>query len=528
MRQFVRAALLVGVLMLIAVSCQETRITADNTTAVLDELESKLDWLDHRTSLERWQLYTTGETDSLSFFDELYNYVISDNESFRVLQQADKLLKDDKERRRCDLLFDALMIGRVEGKPSVVRLRDSLATVDITYRAEFEGEERTAPDLYRIYRNDLSTTRRERAYRAWVSVGERLADGLERLIRLRNQQVRKLGYNNYPAMVFKLQGLKPVDYTTLLDRLDSLSVGPYMDIVDDIKNRLGKDYLELWDLHYAFSDVDLQVDRHFAVDTQLVLIKSALEGIGFDIDKLPIYLDLTSRPGKSQLAYAFAIKAPYDVRVLANQTDGLYSATVLTHELGHAIHSTQLQQEQPLFNTHISGIWHEAVAQIVAALMTEEDFLTTHAGVPPELAASYLANKRKQDIIYLRTTLMRLQFEYQAYINPTGDLNRMYWDLFERYMMLPRHDDLKPWAALIYYTTHPLYLQNYLYADMVAAQTVAHLRRNYSTIVDNPKTGAFLVQNYMRFGSRYDWRELLERGTDEKLNPDYFIERLAL
>jgi len=95
-------------------------------------------------------------------------------------------------------------------------------------------------------------------------------------------------------------------------------------------------------------------------------------------------------------------------------------------------------------------------------------------------------------------------------------------------MMLPRHDDLKPWAALIHYTTHPVYLQNYLYADIITAQTRDYLKRNYSSLVNNPTVGSFLIQNYLRFGSRYDWRELLKRGTDEDLNPGYLISKLEI
>jgi Zn-dependent M32 family carboxypeptidase len=32
----------------------------------------------------------------------------------------------------------------------------------------------------------------------------------------------------------------------------------------------------------------------------------------------------------------------------------------------------------------------------------------------------------------------------------------------------------------------------------------------------------------MRFGSRYPWEELLERGTGEPLNPQYLIAQLGL
>jgi peptidyl-dipeptidase A len=148
--------------------------------------------------------------------------------------------------------------------------------------------------------------------------------------------------------------------------------------------------------------------------------------------------------------------------------------------------------------------------------------------MPVEVIDRYIAAKQERGIIYLRTTLMRLYFEYEAYSNPNRDLNKLYWNLFEKYLKLPRHDEIKPWAAIIHYTTHPVYLHNYLIADIIAAQTINFLKRNYGTVVDNPMVGSFLVQNYFRFGSRYDWRELLERGTGERLNPKYLINRLGI
>jgi peptidyl-dipeptidase A len=119
-------------------------------------------------------------------------------------------------------------------------------------------------------------------------------------------------------------------------------------------------------------------------------------------------------------------------------------------------------------------------------------------------------------------------FEYEAYLNPNRELNRLYWDLFEQYMLLPRHEDVRPWASLIYYTTHPVYLQNYLYADMIAAQTIDALEDMYGEIVGNESFSSFLNQNYFRFGGRYEWRDLLERGTGERLNPEHLIRRLGI
>ena len=509
----------------LVISCQETPITRDQVLATMDSLEHKMDWLDYRIAQETWNLYTTGTADSLAYFQGLYNYLISDKETARILKQGEKLLTDEVDIRRLKLILSSFAGGQVETNTLISSLRDSLTQVDISFRAEFEGKQYEQNELYKIYQSDKKRSRREKAYRAYCQIGEKLADGVTRLFRLRNQEARKLGYNNYLSLIFSSQDIDSRKYLQLLQQLDSLSVQPYKAIIHDIQSRLHLDYTEVWDLAYAYYNTTKKVDAFFPADSQLVFIKNSLKPLGFNLDKMPIYFDLAPRLQKSQFAYAFPIKIPYDIRVLANITDGMYSNSVLFHEVGHAVHFASIVQDRPLFANSVDASWSEGMAQIFASFCDNELWLKKYAHLPPSLVESVKQTRRDLDIIYLRTTLTRLMFEYEMYNNPNRDANKLYWDLFERYMMLPRHDDLYPWAGIIHYTTHPVYLQNYLYADMITAQTLAKLRDMYGDIVDNPSVGAFLVQNYFRFGARYDWRDLLERGTGERLNPEYLINR---
>ncbi len=528
MRRITLSLLLALVSVLALSSCQEPRLTTKEVLNLLDSLEAKFEWLDYRLTEETWELYTAGHSDSLEFYRGLYNYVISDQKTFKQLQNGKHLLTDEVDKRRWELVYTTFLLSQVETQRPISRLRDSLAAVDINYRAEFEGEQRTAEFLYKTYRTDSNRGRRKDAYRAWCSIGLELADGLERLFRLRNQQARKLGYNNFLAMTFSLQEIDNDYYLSLLRRLDSLSEEPYQQILDKTKRKLRQQEIEICDFAYAYADINEEVDRYFPADSQMPYLKRSLKELGFNLDKLPIYFDLEPRGGKSQFAYAFTIKPPYDMRVLANLSDGLYSTWVLLHEIGHALHSTYIDQDRTLFASALSGGWSEGMAQTVAALCDERQWLEEYAHMPTGLIDRYLTSKREQDVIYLRTTLLRLYFEYEAYTNPDRDLNKLYWDLFEKYLMLPRHDEIKPWAAIIHYITHPVYLQNYLIADMIAAQTLDFLKESYGAVVDNPIVGSFLIQNYFRFGARYDWRELLERGTGEKLNPKYLMDRFGI
>jgi hypothetical protein len=223
--------------MMLATSCQERQASAADVALVLDSLEHKLEWLDYRLALEGWRYLTQGYSDSNWFYNRLYNHVVGDNHYFDILEKAKPYLTGEIDQRRYELLYGAVLLRRVESRPDIVQLRDSLSALDITYRAEFEGEPRHANFLYATHRSDRNRVRREMAYRAWRAVGHESADGLQRLIRLRNQQAGREGYNNYLAATFKAQGIESGDYLELLHRLDSLSSERYRTILQAVRRR---------------------------------------------------------------------------------------------------------------------------------------------------------------------------------------------------------------------------------------------------------------------------------------------------
>ena len=512
-----------------SVFCDENKQGNADIISILDNYEQKSEWLNYRISIEQWKLYTTGQADSLEFYNGLYRHLIQDEELQKAVRQSKPNLSDEEDLRRFQLVKSSVLSGKIELNPQIESLRDSLSNLNILYRAQFEGEKANNNVLYQIYRTDNKQSRREAAYRAYVSVGAEMQEGLGKLFKLRNQKSKKLGYNNYFGLSLQYQDIKVNKYLSLLQKLDTLSEKKYINILEKVKNKLRITKPEIWDVSYAYKDIYKRIDSYFPVDSQLLFVKKSLKAIGYNLDKLPIYFDLDSREGKSQYAYAFTIKAPHDMRVLANLTPGILSTKTLMHEVGHALHSAYIRQNHSLFSSSmIDGIWAEAMAQTVAAFVNDPKWLKDYAHISEVVVNEYLTAKQELDIIYLRTTLMRLMFEFEAYRNPNQNLNELYWDLFERYLMLPRHDDIYPWASIIHYTTHPVYLHNYLYADMIAAQNKSFLEENYGSPIDNENTRSFLSQNYFRFGAKYDWRELLKRGTDSKLKPEHFITQLGL
>jgi hypothetical protein len=187
-----------------------------------------------------------------------------------------------------------------------------------------------------------------------------------------------------------------------------------------------------------------------------------------------------------------------------------------------------ISQDRALFVNECHPNWREGITSLFASLCKDSLWLEQFASVPPSLAERYMASQKKADIISLRILLAHLKFEHEMYTNSERDLNKLYWDILEQNLLIPRSEDLVIWPHIDAFSYNPVQLQTALYGDMIAAQTTAYLEKQYGGLLSNSEAYSFLVQNYMRFGSRYPWEELLERGTGEPLNPKYLIDRLGL
>jgi Zn-dependent M32 family carboxypeptidase len=94
------------------------------------------------------------------------------------------------------------------------------------------------------------------------------------------------------------------------------------------------------------------------------------------------------------------------------------------------------------------------------------------------------------------------------------DLNQLWSKTRAKYLFVS--ENLTPqWTAQSIYTTHPVYFQNYILAEMIAAQTIIHLQQKYGRLLNNNEVSKFLIENYFGPGASIDWPEKIERATGQ-------------
>lgn len=507
-------------------ACQEEKITPEKVQVTLDSLEMKLDWLNYRLAEQQWEAYTGGRADSLEFYKSLYKHVLSNPATFNILNQGLNLLKEEEDLRRLELLRSFFLTHVVENQKEISSLRDSLEFLKKTFEPEFMGSKIPIKDILDTLYYNKNRIHREMAYRARYAVGHKMDKGMERLFRIRNQEAHRNGYNNYLSMLFNREEYNQDEIYRFLNELKTLTENTYEAIIQNVCSGLALREVEIWDIPFYYAALFKEIDDYYPADSQLKYMNAGLSEIGFSLNKLPLYFDLEYVPEMMPELHSLLIKSPFDQRITGKLGDGVQNANALVKQVGEALYASHIAQEKPIFNYLNDDTWTLSMKTIFAFITEDRNWLERYIPMPRDLRERYLKAQREWKFINLRMLLVNLAFELEAYTNPRRDLNKVYWDIYEKYTLLPRHDDIKVWAVNMIYVERPLAQKNSLLADIVAAQTIAYLKKNYGSMVGNPETKAFLVQNYFRFGSRYKWRELVQRGTGEELNPRYYMSYL--
>jgi peptidyl-dipeptidase A len=105
-------------------------------------------------------------------------------------------------------------------------------------------------------------------------------------------------------------------------------------------------------------------------------------------------------------------------------------------------------------------------------------------------------------------------------------LNRLWSKTRSKYLFV-KENETPQWASQSIFTTHPIYFQNYIIADLIAAQTIAHLKDSHGTLLDNPEVSKFLISNYYAPGASIDWQDKIEKATGRKLRAEPLNQQLT-
>ena len=463
----------------------------------------------------------------------------------RVLQASDVDVLTRRRLRRLELAYRSKqapvdMLDRITGAEAAIQETYS------TFRADFEGRKVSDNELEDILRSSTDSARVEAAWEARKQIGSVVAEDLRQLADLRNEAARAIGFPDYWHAQLLLDELDPNRLLDILDQVDSATRRPFRAMKRDLDRHLARRFgvrqrdLRPW--HYAdpFFQETPEVfappaDPLYAERDVVELAAETYRRLGFgNIDAILARSDLYPREGKNQHAYAVDIDREGDVRTFLNVERNARWMGTLLHELGHTIYQDGIDRTELPYDLRDDpqGFLNEGFAMFCEHPTTNPVWLHEMVGLSAEeadrLAPSLVAQETASLLAFVRWCLTIVHFERGFYADPRQDLNRLWWDLEERYQQIPRPDrrDTPDWAAKVHVATAPVYYQKYLLGRLFSAQLLRKMERDPDLggwWQGRPRSGDYIKRALFMPGARYPWTELVERVTGEPLG----VEALA-
>ena len=535
-------------------------------TALADRIEAlraELQPLEKAAAEAFWQLNVTGEErwqeESARLNGEI-RLVLSRPEPYAFLRDAvaDANGSDPLLRRQAVLLRNAHAENQIspEAIERMVALEASLENHFNTFRAELDGKKVGDNEIRGILEKSDDPGLRQRAWEASKQIGLEVEQELRELARLRNAAAGEVGWSSFYSMSLELDELDESEVFSILDRVLTGSQAPWEEYKRALDERqatkfgIGADELRPW--HYAdpfFQEAPAEgvdLDRWFEGGSIEDLVTGYFDAVGFDVRSILARSDLYEKEGKCQHAFCADIDRSGDIRVLCNLEETEYWVATMLHELGHAVYDAGIDPSLPFFlRTSAHTIVTEASAMLFGRLSRAGAWLTRYAGMPDaeaRAADEALAEGRRAQHLYLsRWVPVMAWFERELYRDPEQDLNRLWWDLVERFQSLVRPDDRNEpssgyadWAAKIHFSVAPAYYQNYLLGEMTASQLQAFLFEQlgggddvWQRYVATPEVASFLNGRVFRLGRSTDWRGAIKNATGRTLDPAPFLAEVA-
>jgi peptidyl-dipeptidase A len=496
-------------------------VAADS--AWLVEIQHRMEKVDTMFAAATWEYYQGGYyAGDLERASKEYQILVYTKYNIDRLKRIQGLFKDPVLDRAARLAYIKYLTDWCYYGTDIGDAQMSLIKTFIEFRAHFEGQDRTDIYLRRILHGDPGRERREMAWHARISICEKIAKNLKMLVQDRNRMARYRDFDNFVEFQLNSIGLTQDGLLKLLDGLNLASRDKYLEIYMHKKNRLNLDKLQIWDILYQ-PDL-LEFDSAFKKNEVVPTMYNAFGALGFNLDKTNILLEIEPRSYKLQSGLCMAIQVPNDMRISAQIVDGFSSYRVLFHEYGHALHNSFINRDHYIMRVRTDGVICESMASICEELLYRPHWLNKYMKFSEKEISVLVPKLKESRIIELRIALAYTYFEMELYRTNAENPDKLFWDIMERVLFCGRQDGSEAWASVHHFTDSPVYYQNYILGDLIAAQTMQHIRKLNGSIIDNPATAEYLINRCYKYGALYNWFDLVELATGEKLDTKYYLE----
>lgn len=525
----------------------------------ISRYDSVVQPLAKETALAYWNASISGKDEDWKKSEDLsinLTKIYSNKEDFAILKKikesgavADALLK-----RQLDVLYNNYLGNQVDTAllNSVIKMQTGVEKKFSNFRTEIDGKKLSDNDVEALLKTSTNSAELQKIWETQKTIGTLVSQDIIALVKKRNEIAKQLGFSNYHEMSLKLSEQEPAEINSLFDELDNLTRDSFASLkgeIDDFlskRDKVAKENLMPW--HYqnrffqeapAIYSVDF--DKYYKNQNIETLTTGYYSSLGLDIADMLAKSDLYEKPGKNQHAYCTDIDRLGDVRVLCNIKPNYNWMGTMLHEFGHANYDKYIDFELPYsLRNPAHSFTTEAIAMFFGRMAANAQFLVdmklTDTADAAKVSEEGFKVLRLEQLTFSRWAQVMYRFEKGLYENPDQDLNKLWWDLVEKYQMLKRPEgrNQPDWATKIHIALYPCYYHNYLLGELLASQLNHYIA---ATVLksDNFRQGYFGKQEVGQYlkdkvfmpGARYPWNDMIEKATGEKLTAKYYAEQFV-
>ncbi len=520
----------------------------------------KIKPLEKQANLAWWEAAVTGDPNAYDRSSELtlqIRRIYSDAKDFAYLRELkdSRQIKDKLLARQLTVLHNSYLSNQIEPEllKQIVELGTEIEKNFSTFRAAIDGRKVTDNEIKQILKSETDSTKRQQAWLASKQVGQAVAGDIVRLVKLRNQAARKLGFNNYHTMALATGEQDVKDLDKIFAELYRLTNEPFRKVKTELDAILARqsgvspEKLMPWHYHDPFFQetpmvYDLDLDVYYQGRNIEQLAAKFYQGLGLPVEQILANSDLYEKEGKNPHAFCTHIDREGDVRILCNiQSNETWMETTL-HELGHGVYDKYLDFDSPyVLRSPAHPFTTEAIAMFFGRLSRNPAWMQEMLGLSDTQRAEIKTVSGKymqlKQLIFARWDMVMYSFEKELYANPDQDLNKLWWDMVEKYQLVsrPPQRNSPDWAAKIHFAAAPCYYHNYMLGELLASQLHHELRTKVLKVkkgqelsyVGQEKAGRFLREKVFEAGNLYPWNQMIDRATGEPLTAKYFVEQFV-
>lgn len=484
-----------------------------------------------------------------------YNKIFTSKDDFALLKKIKESnsIQDDLLNRQLDVLYRAYAKNQVDEKKleAIIKLATDIENRYSTFRAEVGGKKLTDNQIEESLKNLTDSKLLQETWESSKKIGRVVAEDIIGLVKMRNESAKELGYSNFHEMSLKLAEQDPNEIDKIFDELFELTKGVFAQVKNDMdeflskRNNISKEKLMPWHYQNRFFQeapriYSIDLDSYFKDKDIVEITKNYFNGIGLNIDDLIAKSDLFEKEGKYQHAYCTDIDRNGDVRVVCNVKPNYNWMNTMLHEYGHAVYSKYIDRNLPwMLREEAHTFTTEAIAMLFGRFASNPQWLMDVIQIPQsekdKIAGASFNTLRLEQLVFSRWAQVVYRFEKSMYADPDQDLNKLWWDLVEKYQLLKRPENRNEpdWASKIHIALYPAYYHNYMLGELLASQLSFYINKNLLGSEDpmnqsfNGKleVGKYLKENIFDEGNKLYWNDMIERATGEKLTARYYAQQ---